>query len=129
MEIGIGFCAPVLLHSADHAAWRDVHGDQRYWHLAEGQRIAVAGEEIRVISTSSPTLGSVSLHIADRRVLFTGDTLTHPSVNENHRIVPVGGNTFAGLPANTTVNPGHGNSYLLGEVLAESAPRLVRENE
>src|ERR1700704_981617 len=47
MVLGESLNAPVLLHPADHAAWQAVHGERRYWRLYHGQRIGIAGEEIR----------------------------------------------------------------------------------
>ena len=42
---------PVLLHPGDDVLWKMTHPQDPYWRLDDGQRIGVAGTEIRVIRT------------------------------------------------------------------------------
>ncbi len=128
MVLGEGFCAPVLLHAADRAVWQAVHGDRRFWRLDDGQRIAVAGEEIRVLHTATATPGSVTLHIARHNLAFTGDALQHrnPDIQQHHAAGVL--DNFAALSPGTRIHPGHGDSYLLGEMFASQSDRLDRQS-
>ncbi|MDO1481859.1 MBL fold metallo-hydrolase [Rhodococcus ruber] len=121
-------CAPVLLHPADHALWEETHGQSRYWRLEDGQRIAVAGEQLRVVHTPSPTAGSVSLHFPTLKTLFTGDALGDSCELSEPRPTPYRDSEFLpDLPADTRVYPGRGDSFLLGEVFSPTG-RWVRHS-
>jgi glyoxylase-like metal-dependent hydrolase (beta-lactamase superfamily II) len=128
MVLGEGFSAPVLIHPADHATWQAVHGERRYWRLDDGQRIGVAGEEIRVLHTPTTTAGSVTLHIARHAIAFAGDALAHRNLNGEQRHSVAVLDTFAAMSRDTRIHPGHGNSYLLSEMLTDQAHRLDRES-
>ncbi len=109
MEVGLGWCAPVLLHPANHSLWEEVHGRRAYWRLDDGQRIAIAGENLRVLHTPSVTPGSVALYIARCGVLFVGGTLSAISSDV--------WTEFGELPADTRICPGHGDPFLLREAI------------
>lgn len=128
MALGEGFSAPVLIHPADHASWQEVHGARRYWHLDDGQRISVAGEEIRVLHTPTATPGSVTLHIARRALTFAGDALAHRNLGIGQQHAAAVLDKFAAMPPHTRIHPGHGNSYLLNETFADRAHRLYRQS-
>ena len=128
MVLGEGFSAPVLMHPADHAAWQAVHGERRYWRLDDGQRIGVAGEEIRVLHTPTTTPGSVTLHIARHAMAFAGDALAHQGLGVEQRHAAAVLDTFAAMSPDTRIHPGHGNSYLLSEMLTDQAHRLDRQS-
>lgn len=124
--IGVELCAPILLHPADHAMWDAIHGNCRYWHLSDGQRIAVAGEEIRVLHTPIATPGSVTLQIVRHNMLFSGDI--EPTVHgELSSGAKRAATTAIGL-AGVRVYPGHGASFTLGGASASSTDRLVRHS-
>lgn len=128
VDVGVGLCAPILLHPADHALWQAVHGQRRYWRLDDGQRIAVAGEEIRVLHTPVATPGSVSLHLPHLGVVFTGDVLRHGCEAPGHTPTPsTAPGPLSALPADTRVHPGHGDSFLLGEAFSPT-DRWVRHS-
>ncbi|MDN3460716.1 MBL fold metallo-hydrolase [Rhodococcus sp. APC 3903] len=128
MMFGEEFSAPVLIHPADHAAWQAVHGERRYWRLDDGQRVGVAGEEIRVLHTPTTTLGSVTLHIARHALAFTGDALIQPirAVERPHASQAL--DRFAALHPDTRIHPGHGNSYLLGRTFIQQTHRADRQS-
>ena len=125
MEVGTVTCAPVLIHPADHSVWDKIHGPSRYWRLDDGQRIAVAGVEIRVLHTPSPTPGSISLHIASEAAVFSGDTLPHPGQpHPNGYRSGCETGSWMGLPRHTRIYPGHGDPYILEDVYSQDG-RLV----
>ncbi|ALU73476.1 hydrolase (plasmid) [Rhodococcus erythropolis R138] len=128
MVLGEEFHAPVLMHSADHAAWQAVHGERRYWRLDDGQRIGIAGEEIRVLHTPTPTPGSVTLHIPRHAIAFTGDALTHQGFDvEKHYAAEVL-ETFAAMSPETEIHPRHGNSSPLSAIFPEQVRRFDRQS-
>lgn len=128
MVLGEDFCAPVLLHVADHVAWQEVHGQRRYWQLHSGQRIAVAGEEIHVLHKPTATPGSVSLHVVRHNMAFTGDALPHRSSGRNQHQAVVVPEMFAALSPDTRIHPGHGNRYLLGAMFSLPSDRSDRQS-
>ncbi|RVW09475.1 MBL fold metallo-hydrolase [Prescottella agglutinans] len=131
VDVACGLYAPVLLHPADHVLWQGFHGDHRYWRLDDGQRIAVAGEEIQVVHTPSPTAGAVSLYVARLGALLAGDALERrrPTDGRGRRRVPDSVHeTLRGLPYDTRVHPGHGDRFALGHVLSLPADRFVDQS-
>ncbi|MDG6745464.1 hydroxyacylglutathione hydrolase, partial [Staphylococcus aureus] len=79
--------------------------------LAEGDRIAVGSLDATIWSVPGHTAGHIAFHLADRAVIFTGDTLfamgcgrlfegTAAQMHANMR-------RFAALPENTRVYCGH----------------------
>ncbi|ATQ30198.1 MBL fold metallo-hydrolase [Rhodococcus ruber] len=128
VDVAWTLCAPVLLHPADHALWEETHEQSRYWRLEDGQRIAVAGEQLEVMHTPVTTAGSVSLHFPRLKTLFTGDALGSGCEPSDH--CPPWSpelSLLSDLPDNTYVYPGHGSSFLLGEI-ASPTDRWVRHS-
>lgn len=120
VDVARDLCAPVLLHPADHVLWERFHGDRRYWRLDDGQRIAVAGEEIQVLHTPSPTAGAVSLYIRRLGALLTGDALERCRSTDGYRQrrVPTAvDEALRGLSFDTRVHPGHGGCFELGHAV------------
>jgi len=68
--------ASVWLHPADQELWDLTYPD---WvpdrELADGQKIAVAGAELRVLHTPGHSRGAVCFHLPEQGWLFSGDTL------------------------------------------------------
>jgi glyoxylase-like metal-dependent hydrolase (beta-lactamase superfamily II) len=73
-ELAATLDAPILLHPGDDMLWKASHPDEKYWNLHDGQRIGVAGTEIRVIHTPGHSPGSVCLYLPEAAALFSGDT-------------------------------------------------------
>ena len=66
----------MLLHPDDAPLWELTHPDRPPdGDLADGQVIAVAGAQLRVLHTPGHAPGAVCLYAPELGVLFTGDTL------------------------------------------------------
>ncbi|GAB2634905.1 MBL fold metallo-hydrolase [Prescottella soli] len=131
VDVACGLYAPVLLHPADDVLWQGFHGDHRYWRLDDGQRIAVAGEEIQVVHTPSPTAGAVSLYVARLGALLSGDALERrrPADGRGQRRVPtLVHEALRSLPYDTRVHPGHGDRFALGHALHSPADRFAERS-
>ena len=119
--------APLLLHPGDDPLWQLTHPGERYWHLDDGQRVAVAGTELEVLHTPGHSPGSVCLHLPEARALFSGDTLFHGGPGATGRsysdfptIVGSIRDRLLTLPGHTTVHTGHGQHTTIGD----EAPHL-----
>jgi glyoxylase-like metal-dependent hydrolase (beta-lactamase superfamily II) len=114
--------APILLHPADSVLWEMVYGaGRRYEPLSDGDAVEVAGTALRVLHTPGHAPGAVCLHVPDLGVLFSGDTLfsggpgaTGRSYSSFDTIIDSIKDRLLVLPADTTVNTGHGDSTSIG---------------
>lgn len=114
--------APVLLHPADQMLWEDVYpGTAPDAEIADGEVFSVAGTELVALHTPGHTPGSVCLHAASLGTVFTGDTLfqggpgaTGRSYSDFPTIIESIRTRLLTLPAETTVNTGHGDSTTIG---------------
>jgi len=114
--------APVLLHPADRVLWDAVHPDVAPGgELRDGQTIAVAGTELRVLHTPGHSPGACCLYLPDLGVLFSGDTLfaggpgaTGRSYSDFPTIIESIRSKLLVLPPETTVHTGHGESTTIG---------------
>lgn len=89
--------------------------------LADGDVLRLAGLEITVLHTPGHTPGHCCFHLPDQGILFSGDQLFRGSIGRTD--LP-GGNRetlidsmrrkILGLPFDTIVLPGHGESTTLG---------------
>ncbi|CAN5759462.1 MBL fold metallo-hydrolase [soil metagenome] len=120
--------APILLHPDDDMLWRDVYADRRPDRpLADGDTVAVAGHELRVLYTPGHSPGGVCLHLVTEDVVFSGDTLfaggpgaTGRSFSDFGTIVESIRDRLLTLPPVTAVHTGHGDSTTVGD----EAPHL-----
>ncbi|MFE5709178.1 MBL fold metallo-hydrolase, partial [Rhodococcus koreensis] len=120
--------APVLLHPGDDVLWKMSHPDGKYWNLEDGQRIAIAGTEIRVIHAPGHSPGSVCLSLPEVGALFSGDTLfsggpgaTGRSFSDFPTIIGSIRDRLFALPEETLVHTGHGD----GTTIGTEAPHLA----
>ena len=114
--------APIMLHPDDRPLWELTHVDQLWdLDLADGVEIPVAGTTLTVLHTPGHAPGAVCLHAPDLGCVFTGDTLfqggpgatgrsfsDRPTLEESIRA------KLFGLPDDTVVHTGHGDSTTIG---------------
>jgi glyoxylase-like metal-dependent hydrolase (beta-lactamase superfamily II) len=92
------------------------------WWLAEGDQIPIGCYHADVIHTPGHSPGSCCFHVAEEKLLFSGDTLFRRSVGQ----WTYPGGSFAALtksilqklfllPDDTRVIPGHGEETTIGE--------------
>ena len=89
--------------------------------LVEGQVMTVGMLKFKILHTPGHSPGSISLHLENEGVLFSGDTLFKGTIgnlsiptSEAHRMWP-SLEKLALLPPATVVYPGHGNSTTIGD--------------
>jgi glyoxylase-like metal-dependent hydrolase (beta-lactamase superfamily II) len=126
--------APVLLHPDDLPVWRLTHPDREPdGELADGQDIAVAGTELRVLHTPGHSPGSCCFHAAGLGVVFTGDTLfaggpgaTGRSFSDFGTIIASIRDRLLTLAPDTMVHTGHGDSTTIGAEAPHLAEWIAR---
>ncbi|NMO04072.1 MBL fold metallo-hydrolase [Gordonia sp. TBRC 11910] len=113
--------APVLLHPGDEMLWQQTHPDVAHGELSDGQRITVGGVELEIINTPGHSPGSCVVYAPALRTLFSGDTLfnggpgaTGRSFSSFDLIIDSIRERLLGLPPETVVNTGHGDSTTIG---------------
>ncbi|GAB4100185.1 MBL fold metallo-hydrolase [Sinomonas halotolerans] len=114
--------APIHLHPADAMLWEAVYpGTSPDAEIKDGQVFSVAGTELVALHTPGHSPGSVSFHAAALGTVFTGDTLfaggpgaTGRSYSDFPTIIESIRTRLLTLPAETTVNTGHGDSTTVG---------------
>jgi glyoxylase-like metal-dependent hydrolase (beta-lactamase superfamily II) len=120
--------APVYLHDADRMLWDTVFPDSSPDHaIKDGDTFEVAGTQLKAIHTPGHSPGSVCFHLESENVLFSGDTLfnggpgaTGRSYSSFETIIESIKDRLLTLPAETTVNTGHGDATSIGA----EAPQL-----
>lgn len=125
--------APILLHPGDEPLWRMTHPDADYRELADEQRIAVAGTDLRVVHTPGHSPGSICLYLPEAGVLFSGDTLfnggpgaTGRSFSDFPTIIESIRERVLTLPEETRVHTGHGDPTSVGAEAPHLAEWIAR---
>lgn len=113
---------PAYLHPADEPLWRQTYPDFDFVPLTDGERFPVAGIELTVLHTPGHSPGAVCLHAPTLGTVFTGDTLfaggpgaTGRSYSDFDTIIASIRDRLLGLPAETVVRTGHGDSTTIGD--------------
>ncbi|MFC0314175.1 MBL fold metallo-hydrolase [Gordonia phosphorivorans] len=121
-ELAAATGAPIWLHPDDAPLWELTHPG-RAWDadLTDGQRIEVGGTTLTVLHTPGHAPGGVCLYAPDLGVLFTGDTLFHGgpgatgrSFSSRELLEDSIRSRLYGLPDDTVVHTGHGDSTTIG---------------
>ncbi|MFE2016565.1 MBL fold metallo-hydrolase [Streptomyces sp. NPDC059499] len=114
--------APILLHPDDLPLWKQTHPHRTPdAELADGQELEIAGTRLAVLHTPGHAPGAVCLYAPDLATVFTGDTLFHGGPGATGRsfsdfptIVDSIRDRLLGLPPETVVRTGHGDSTTIG---------------
>lgn len=122
-EVADATVAPILLHPAEAPLWEMTYPDrQPDGELTDGQTITVAGTELEVRHTPGHSPGACCLYAPELGVLFSGDTLfnggpgaTGRSYSDFPTIVASITDRLLGLPPETQVRTGHGDSTTIGD--------------
>ena len=118
--------APVLLHPDDAELWSLTHPDVRPTaDLADGQVLTVGGVDVHVIHTPGHAPGCCCLYVPDLGVVFSGDTLfaggpgaTGRSFSDFPTLTSSIRSGLLGLPPETVVHTGHGDSTTIADASA-----------
>lgn len=113
--------APIFLHPDDSMLWEVLYPDRRVdVSLSDGQHITAGGAELTVLHTPGHSPGGVCLHLPSERILFSGDTLfnggpgaTGRSFSDRSELEDSIRSKLFGLPGDTSVRTGHGDSTTL----------------
>ncbi len=120
--------APIMLHPADAPLWGMAHPDrQPDGDLSDGDVFTVGGTDITVMHTPGHAPGAVCFYVPELNTVFSGDTLFHGGPGATGRsfsdfptIIESISSRLLNLPKDTVVNPGHGDSTVIGD----EAPNL-----
>lgn len=113
--------APIFLHPDDSMLWEVLYPERRVdVSLSDGQHITVGGAELTVLHTPGHSPGGVCLHLPSEQLLFSGDTLfnggpgaTGRSFSDRSELEDSICSKLFGLPGDTSVRTGHGDSTTL----------------
>jgi len=114
--------APIVLHGADRMLWDVVWpDDQPDRALEPGSTISAGGHELGVLHTPGHSPGCCCFHDAATGAVFSGDTLfcggpgaTGRSFSDEPTILRSIRDVLLGLPDETIVHTGHGDSTTIG---------------
>jgi len=123
--------APILLHDADRMLWDAVWPDDSPDRSIEpGAMLAARGHMLGILHTPGHSPGCCCFHDESSGVVFSGDTLfcggpgaTGRSHSDEPTILRSIRDVLLGLPDETIVHTGHGESTTIG---AERAGVLAR---
>lgn len=124
-ELAERLTAPVLLHPEDRVLWDLTHSKHEPdGDLRDGMHLEVAGARIDVIHTPGHAPGAVCFSVPSEGLLFSGDTLfaggpgaTGRSYSDFPTILTSIRERLLGLPPETVVHTGHGDSTTIGAEL------------
>jgi glyoxylase-like metal-dependent hydrolase (beta-lactamase superfamily II) len=115
--------APVLLHADDDELWQQVYPDRKPdGPLHDGDALRAGGACLTVLHTPGHTPGGVCLYDAVHHMVFAGDTLFRGGPGATGRpfsdfatIIDSIQRRLLGLPPETAIHPGHGDSTTVGD--------------
>ncbi|GAA3694220.1 MBL fold metallo-hydrolase [Zhihengliuella alba] len=115
--------AEIWMNPADQMLWEAVFPGTRPDHeIADGDRFEVAGTELIALHTPGHSPGSTCFHAPALGTVFSGDTLfnggpgaTGRSYSDFGTIVESIRTRLLGLPEETVVRTGHGDTTRIGD--------------
>ncbi|WP_159945630.1 MULTISPECIES: MBL fold metallo-hydrolase [unclassified Nocardiopsis] len=115
--------SPILLHPDDSDLWHRVHPYREPdAPLLHGEALVAGGVELGILHTPGHTPGGVCLYAPELGAVFTGDTLfpggpgaTGQPLSDFSTIIASIRDHLVGLPEETVVHPGHGESTTVAE--------------
>jgi glyoxylase-like metal-dependent hydrolase (beta-lactamase superfamily II) len=128
--------APVWLHPADLMLWEAVFPDRGPdGALSDGMVLSAGGSTLQVLHTPGHSPGGCCLYLAEKGVLFSGDTLfnggpgaTGRSYSDFPTIITSISERLLVLPAATRVLTGHGAETTIGAEAPHLAERLAQQS-
>ena len=117
--------APIALHPDDLMLWSTVYPDRRPdLDIEAGSTYTAGGHTVAALHTPGHSPGCCCFHDSEGRVVFSGDTLfcggpgaTGRSYSDRPTILRSIRDELMGLPAETIVHTGHGESTTIGAEL------------
>jgi glyoxylase-like metal-dependent hydrolase (beta-lactamase superfamily II) len=132
-EVADATGAAVLLHPDDRMLWDVVHPGRTPQPLTAGADLSVAGVILSVRHTPGHSPGSVCLYAPALEVVLTGDTLfrggpgaTGRSFSSFPAIIESISTRLLGLPGNTRVLTGHGDTTTIGDEAGDLEAWIAR---
>lgn len=120
-ELSAATGAPIRLHPADEALWRQSYPDHDFEPLADGELIDIAGISLEVRHTPGHAPGAVCFYAPALGTVFSGDTLfrggpgaTGRSFSSFDTIIDSIRTRLLTLPGDTIVHTGHGDTTSIG---------------
>ncbi len=121
-ELGETLDAPVLLHPADDVLWQMTHPGKSFRAVSDDETLSVAGLELHALHTPGHSPGSVCWYAPELGAVFSGDTLfsggpgaTGRSFSDFPTILQSISGRLGGLPGDTVVYTGHGDTTSIGD--------------
>jgi glyoxylase-like metal-dependent hydrolase (beta-lactamase superfamily II) len=132
-ELGKALDAPVLLHPGDDMLWQMTHPDKDFRVVSDGDRLSVAGTELRALHTPGHSPGSVCWYAPELGAVFSGDTLfsggpgaTGRSFSDFPTILQSISGRLGTLPHDTVVYTGHGDTTSIRDEMAHYGEWVAR---
>jgi glyoxylase-like metal-dependent hydrolase (beta-lactamase superfamily II) len=132
-QLGRTLDAPVLLHPADKPLWEMTHPGHLFHPVSDGQRLHAGGVDVVSIHTPGHSPGSSCFYAPELSALVSGDTLfqggpgaTGRSFSDFATILGSISSRLSGLPAETVVYTGHGETTTIGDEIVNYEEWVAR---
>lgn len=134
LELKLNFSIPIYMSFKDFDLYNTAFKSGQYWlkhsvdllpkidvFLKDNEEIHFGDSYLSIMDTPGHTPGSISLYSEKDKIIFTGDTLFKQAIGDvNHRYssalkLSESLDKLFGLPDQTFVYPGHGQTTYLGD--------------